>query len=120
MTFVKSFISEYGVAIAYTIVTALVSYLAMAIKKLAKKWINTKTKRVIAREVVGFVEQVYKNIHHGEEKFQKAVEAAAKWFELEGIVVAELELKFLIESALSELNKAFKKDDKDKEKSEEE
>lgn len=119
MTFVKSFISEYGVAIAYTIVTALVSYLAMAIKKLAKKWINTKTKRVIAREVVGFVEQVYKNIH-GEEKFQKAVEAAAKWFELEGIVVAELELKFLIESALSELNKAFEKDDKDKEKSEEE
>lgn len=119
MTFVKSFISEYGVAIAYTIVTALVSYLAMAIKKLAKKWINTKTKRVIAREVVGFVEQVYKNIH-GEEKFQKAVEATAKWFELEGIVVTELELKFLIESALSELNKAFKKDDKDKEKSEEE
>ena len=69
-----NFISEYGTTILYAILTALAGYIGIAVKNLYQKYINTKTKREVARTVVQAIEQLYKNLR-GEEKLNKALSA---------------------------------------------
>jgi LL-H family phage holin len=108
MEIFKEFINTYGVTILYTVLTAIAGYLGVTIKRLYKKWVNTKVKQDIARDCVKFVEQVYKNMH-GQEKLDQAILAASEMLAEQGITVTELELRVLIESALAEFNKAFEK-----------
>lgn len=108
MEIFKEFINTYGVTILYTVLTAIAGYLGIAVKRLYRKWVNTKVKQDIARDCVKFVEQVYKNMH-GQEKLDQAVLAASEMLAEQGITVTELELRVLIESALAEFNKAFEK-----------
>lgn len=108
MGFFKMFISEYGTAIAYMIITGVFAYLGVKAKALADKYLNDKTKRDVAKTVVKAVEQVYKDLH-GDEKLTKALESASEMLMEKGIVVTDLELRMLIEAAVSEFNKAFEK-----------
>ena len=103
-----NFINEYGTTILYAILTALGGYLGLVVKNLYTKYINTKIKREVARTVVLGVEQIYKNLH-GEEKLQAALTAASEMFAEKGIIVSDLELRMLIESAVAEFNDAFHK-----------
>jgi hypothetical protein len=109
MEIFKEFINTYGVTILYTVLTAVAGYLGVTIKRLYKKWVNTKVKREVVRDCVKFVEQVYKNIH-GEEKLAMALSSAAEMLAEQNIKITDLELRVLIESALAEFNKAFKQD----------
>ena len=102
-------INTYGMEIIGAILTALAGVLAMAVKNLATKYINTKVKRDIARTVVQGVEQIYKDLH-GEEKLGKALEAAADMLTANGITVTDLELRMLIEAAVGEFNQVFNSD----------
>lgn len=106
---VINFLNEYGLLSA--IITGLASALGVLLKKLYDRTIGAyfkdKVKREVATQVVKFVEQVYKDLH-GEEKLAKAIEAAAEMLNEKGITVSELELRVLLESALAELNDAFK------------
>ena len=102
------FINEYGTTILYTLLTALFGYFGIVAKKYFDKWFETKEKKEIAKEVVQFVEQVYKKLHK-EEKFAKATEAMSQMLAEKGIFITELEMKVLIESAVGEFNKAFEK-----------
>lgn len=106
----QQFISEYGTILLYTIVSALFGYLGIVAKKLYEKYINTKEKQKVAEDVVRFTEQVYKDLH-GEEKLEKALEAAAEILAEKGIQCSSLELRVLIESALASFNEAFKKNE---------
>jgi intergrase/recombinase len=108
MDFIKMFISEYGMALAYMVVAGVFAYLGTQVKALADKYLNDKTKRDVARTVVQAVEQVYKDLH-GEEKLTKALESASEMLSEKGIIVTELEMRMLIEAAVSEFNKAFEK-----------
>lgn len=108
MDFVKSFFAEYGMAIAYTIVAGVFAYLGTQIKTLVDKFLNDRTKREVAKAVVRAVEQIYKDLH-GEEKLNKAIESAIEMLAEKGITVTELEIRILIEAAVSEFNKAFEK-----------
>jgi hypothetical protein len=105
-----NFLNEYGLLSA--ILTGLASALGVLIKKLYDRTIGArlkdKTKREVATQVVKFVEQVYKDLH-GEEKLEKAIEAAAEMLNEKDITISELELRVLLESALAELNNAFNK-----------
>lgn len=74
--------------------------------KLYQKHINTQTKKDVVYTVVHAVEQIYKDLH-GEEKLNKALEAASEMLKAQGITVTELELKMLIESAVGEFNGVF-------------
>lgn len=109
---VINFLNEYGLLSA--IVTGLASALGVLLKKLYDRTIGAyfkdKVKREVAVQVVKYVEQVYKTLH-GEEKLAKALEAAAEMLNEKGITISELELRVLLESALAELNDAFKKTD---------
>ena len=109
MEFIKNFISEYGTTILYAILTAIGGYLGIWAKKLYTKYVNDKTKQAVAKTVVQAVEQLYKDLR-GEEKLEKALEAAADMLAERGITVTDLELRILIEAAVGEFNKAFEKD----------
>lgn len=109
MDFIKNFISEYGMTILYTVLTALTGYLGVWVKKLYTKYINDKTKADVVKTCVKAVEQLYTDLH-GEEKYQEVVAAATEMLNEKGITVTELEIKMLIESAVCEFNKAFEKE----------
>ena len=103
------FINTYGVQILYTLLMAIAGYLGIVIKNLYTKYINNKTKQDVAKSVVKFVEQVYKDLH-GEEKLNAALAAATEMLAENGITVSELEMRVLIEAALAEFNNAFNKE----------
>ena len=102
----KVFINQYGLEIVTTIVTAIVGYIAVVAKNLAQKYINDKTKKEVAKIVVSGIEQCYKALE-GPQKLEKALEAASSMLAEKGIKVTDVELRMLLESALSEFNKVF-------------
>ena len=106
MEFVKIFISDYGTTILYTIITAIAGYLGIVVKRLYTKYLNDKIKRDVAKTVVQAVEQIYKDLH-GEEKLNKALSSASEMLAEKGIAITDLELRMLIEAAVSEFNDAF-------------
>lgn len=103
------FIEMYGLEIAMAVLTFIGGYIGLVAKKLAEKYINDKTKREVAKTVVQGVEQMYKDLH-GEEKLNKALEAASEMLTDKGIKVTEFELNMLLEAAVGEFNENFKKD----------
>lgn len=106
MEIFKEFLAEYGTTILYAILTALAGYVGIAIKNLYKKIVNDKTKRNVVKTCVKAVEQLYKELH-GEDKYEKCVEACTEMLAERGLSITEIELKMLIESAVGEFNKAI-------------
>lgn len=102
------FIETYGLEILYAIFTAIAGYLGIVIKNLYQKYINDQTKKDVVNTVVQGVEQIYKDLH-GEEKLNKALDAASEMLFEKGISVTEFELKMLIEAAVASFNDAFNK-----------
>ena len=112
MEFIKLFVSEYGTTILYAVLTALAGYIGIVAKRLYTKYVNDKTKQAVAKTVVQAVEQIYKDLH-GEEKLNKALEAASERLAEKGITITDLEMRMLIEAALAEFNRAFEKEGTD-------
>ena len=108
MEFFKDFLSQYGVEIMYAIITFIAGYFALYAKSLITKWFDDKTKKSIAKTCVKAVEQIYKDLH-GEDKLNEALKGASAMLTEKGIQVTELELRWLIESAVAEFNDAFNK-----------
>jgi hypothetical protein len=106
MEIIKAIVNTYGTEILGAILTALAGVVGLAVKNLATKYINTSVKRSVARTVVQGVEQLYKDLH-GQEKLDKALEAAAAMLQENGITVTDLELRMLIEAAVGEFNQVF-------------
>lgn len=101
------FINQYGTQILYLIFTGIAGYIGIVVKNVYTKHINDKTKADVAKTVVKFVEQVYKDLH-GDEKLNAALASASEMLAEKGITVSELEMRVLIEAALAEFNEAFK------------
>ena len=104
----KEFIATFGMELIYAIVTAIASYIAFAIKKLADKYINDNTKKSVAKTVVQAVEQIYKNLN-GEEKLNQGIAYMTELLNEKGIKTSETEMRLLIEDAVGEFNEVFKK-----------
>ena len=102
--FLKDFFNQYGVVIAWTILTFFAGYIGLAFKRVYNKYIDTKTKKDIVRTCVRAVEQLYRDIH-GEDKYNEAARAAAEWLNQKGIMFTDLELKMLIEAAVLEFKR---------------
>lgn len=100
------FINAYGLQLLYVVVTAIAGYIGIALKHLVKKYLDDKTKIAVARTAVQYVEQVFKDIH-GEEKLNKALEAASGMLAEKDIHITDLEMRVLIEAAVGEFNEAF-------------
>ena len=102
------FINQYGMQILYSLITAIAGYVSLELKKLYQKRVDNDTKKDVIKTVVQGVEQLYKDLH-GEEKLNKALEAASEMLSEKGIKATEFEMKMLIEAAVAEFNEAFKK-----------
>lgn len=102
------FMSEYGTQIIYLILTTIAGYIGIVVKNIYQKYVNDQTKKDVVKTVVQGVEQIYKDLH-GEEKLNKALEAASAMLIEKGITITDFELKMLIEAAVAEFNDAFNK-----------
>lgn len=102
------FINTYGTTILYAIITTIAGYIGIAVKKIYQKYVDDKIKKDVAKTVVQAVEQIFKDLH-GEDKLNVAMENASEMLELKGIIITELELRMLLEAAVSEFNDAFNK-----------
>lgn len=108
MNIINTLISVYGTQILGAILTAIAGVLAVAVKQLATKYINTEIKQNLAKTAVKAVEQVYKDIH-GEEKLAKAMEYLSTALKEYNIEISTAEMKLLLEAAVGEFNKVFEK-----------
>ncbi len=95
-------ISTYGSQILLTILCIIGSACGI----LARKFLNTETKRRVAKIAVMAVEQVFKNLH-GQAKMEQALEYAAELLARYGIKFNAQEMRILLEAALGEFNKVF-------------
>lgn len=102
-------INMYGAEIFGTLLLALAGIVAMVAKNLAAKYLDTDTKRTMAKIVVQFVEQTYKDLH-GEEKLAAALATLSALLAEKKIKATETEMKVLIEAAVAEFNKVFTKE----------
>ena len=101
-------VNLYGAEILGTLLLALAGIFGMIAKNLASKYLDTDTKRTLAKIVVQFVEQVYKDMH-GEEKLNAALDVFNEMLLEKNIHSTELEMKVLLEAAVAEFNNAFRK-----------
>ena len=75
--------------------------------KIAKRLLDTPVKQAMAKAVVQFVEQVYKELH-GEDKLNAALVTLADLLAEKKIHATEVEMRVLIEAAVAEFNEVFK------------
>ena len=106
MELLNEFITTYGTTILYSILTAIAGYIGIVVKNAYTKYINDKTKQNVVNTCVKAVEQLYKDLH-GEEKLQKAIEAASDMLMNKNIAITDIELRMMIEAAVAEFNDAF-------------
>ena len=102
------FINLYGTQILEAILVVIFGCFGLVMKRMATKYLNDDTKRTLAKTVVCFVEQVYKDLH-GHEKLQMAMKVLSDQLAEKNIKVTGTEMKILIEAAVAEFNEAFKK-----------
>lgn len=102
MEFFEAYLKE----IVVLIISGFFAWLGTTLKGLYTKHVNTQTKKDVVYTVVNAVEQIYKDLH-GEEKLNKAIEAAAEMLKAENVSYTEFELKMLIEAAVGSFNGAF-------------
>ena len=102
------FMFAYGGEIVAMIVTAVFGMIGFMVKNLVTKYLNDSTKQAVAKTVVQFVEQCFKDVH-GADKLHIAFARACEILNEKGIKVTTLEMETLIEAAVAEFNEAFKK-----------
>lgn len=105
---IAEFINTYGAELLRTAVLAIAGYVAAFVKRIVAEHFQDKTKRDLAKTVVQFVEQVYKDLH-GEEKLNAALVSFSEMLAEKGITITDLEMRMLIEAAVAEFNDAFNK-----------
>ena len=98
----------YGAQIVGTLLVTLFGVFGMLIRQMVAKYMDTDTKRAMAKIVVQFAEQVYRDLH-GEEKLNAALAVFSQMLAEKHIKASQMEMKVLLEAAVAEFNEAFKK-----------
>lgn len=106
---VLEIINMYGAEIIGTLLVTLLGIFGMVAKNMAAKYLDNDTKRTLAKVVVQFVEQTYKELH-GDAKLKAALEVFAQLLAEKNIDASVTEMKVLLEAAVAEFNKAFEKE----------
>ena len=101
-------INTYGAEILGTILVALAGIFGMVAKNIAAKYLDTDTKRTLAKVVVEFIEQTYKELH-GKDKLNAALATLSQLLDEKKIKATEAEMIVMIEAAVAEFNEVFKK-----------
>ena len=104
MDLIKEFLATYGTELLYMIITTILTYVGLTVKKIYENHTNEYIKKSIVEDTVKYVEQLYSN-KTSEEKYKIAKENILKLLEEKKITVTELELEVLIESACNNIKK---------------
>ena len=99
-------VNTYAPQLLGSLLVTLFGIFGMALKNLLAGYLDTDTKRTLAKTVVQFVEQTYKELH-GEAKFNAALEALSELLTQRNIKTSEQEMRILIEAAVAEFNNAL-------------
>ena len=99
-------INTYGAEVLGTILVTVFGIFGMALRKLAANYLDTDTKRTLAKLAVQFVEQTCRELH-GEEKLQAALTALSDLLAQRKIHTTAQEMRILIEAAVAEFNQVF-------------
>jgi len=108
----NEFVSEYGTTLIYTVVTAILGFIGIALKNILERFVNDKRKQKIVETCVNAAEQIYKELK-GKEKLEKVKENIVAMLNEKGLTISELEMDMLIEAAVAEMNKQLKKENKE-------
>ncbi len=108
----ETFVNEYGTTLIYTVLTAILGFIGIAIKNLLERFVNDKRKQKIVETCVNAAEQIYKELK-GNAKLEKVKENIVAMLNEQGLTISELEMDMLIEAAVAEMNKQIKKDGAD-------
>lgn len=106
----NEFLATYGATLMYTIVTAIVGYVALVAKSMFQKYVDNQTKKDVVATCVRAVEQIYSDLK-GKEKLAKCVNYIAQMLQEKGISASEAEIHLLIEASVAEFNNVFGKID---------
>lgn len=111
----ESYVYSYGMHIVGLLLVAVAGCIGLTFRNWISKWVNAETDRLdaetkvkVARTVVAFVEQVWKDLH-GQDKLLKALEKARELLGKKGIAFDADEMMVLIEAAVAEFNEVFRK-----------
>ena len=102
-------INNYGAEIIGALLVAIFGSFGMIIKNLVAKYLDTDTKRTMAKLVVQLVEQTFKEMH-GKDKLNAALVALSELLMEKNIKTSDYEMRVMIEAAVAEFNEAFKKE----------
>lgn len=99
MSDIVSLVSDNIVQILTAVITGVVSYLGIKIKKVIEEYVQTKIKKEIIERTVAYVDQTGQELTC-EEKKKKATEKALEWLKEKKINISDTELDILVESAV--------------------
>ncbi len=112
MKIANEFLSQYGLIIIYTLLTAVFGFIGAKLKKVFENREAESTKEKVVRTCVKAVEQLYRDLD-GAEKLKKAKENITAMLNSKGIDISDIEMDMLIESCVAEFNFSFKGDEDD-------
>lgn len=93
-------ISKNLIQIVFTIITGIIGYIWVRIKKMYQEYIQDKLKKEIIEKTVKYVEQTSKDLSCKEKK-NKALKKSLEWMKEKKINISDTELEILIESAVN-------------------
>jgi len=109
------YVYSYGMHIVGLLLVAVAGCIGLTFRNWISKWVNAETDRLdaetkakVAKTVVAFVEQVWKDLH-GKDKLVKALDKARELLSKKGITFDADEMMVLIEAAVAEFNEVFRK-----------
>ena len=102
-------INTYAAEVTGTLLVTLFGIFGIWLRGLAEKYLDTDTKRTLAKIAVQFTEQTCKSLH-GEEKLNAALATLSQLLMQKNIKTTAQEMRILIEAAVAEFNNAFRKD----------
>lgn len=109
MELIKEFIATYGTELLYTIITTVLTYVGLTVKKIYEIHTNEYIKKNIVEDTVKYVEQLYSD-KTSQEKHNIAKDNILNLLAEKKITVTDLELEVLIESACNNIQKNKKKE----------
>ncbi len=97
-------ITEPIIETILAIITGIISFIGLKLKKLYEEKINNETIKKIVTDTVKYVEQITKDISiTSKNKKQKAKDKIIEWLNEKGLSVSDTQLDILIESAVNGL-----------------
>ena len=97
MNYLKTFLNEYAPSIIHSVITVLLSYITISVKKIYQKEKDQKLKKDIIETVCQGINNLYPNLNYTD-KMNKIINNCKQILSEKGITMNDLELQMFIAS----------------------